>query len=115
MDVLRFHVTAHERLAVFSQRIGHGRSSAREGITPVRPDRRSRRGTLARAKSRGARMGDIDSAGVYFLSVEEFESRKPAPDDEDAAKRDAPDSENQSDVDATKSAITRPSSSPQSS
>jgi hypothetical protein len=58
-------------------------------------------------------MGDIDSAGVYFLSVEEFESRTPA--EGDAEARDSADPEDQPAVDATKSAITRPSSSPRSS
>jgi hypothetical protein len=57
-------------------------------------------------------MSDIDSAGVYFLSIEEFEARKPARerDDDDAT---AP--SDQADVETTKSARTRPSSSPQSS
>jgi len=57
-------------------------------------------------------MGDIDSAGVYFLSIEEFESRAPARIRSDT---DSHDPEDQSEVDATKSAITPPSSSPQSS
>jgi hypothetical protein len=57
-------------------------------------------------------MDDIDSAGVYFLSVEEFESRSPARIRNDS---DASDAEDQDAVDATNSAITPPSSSPQSS
>ena len=62
-------------------------------------------------------MGDVDSAGVYFLSVEEFESRTPARRDDDDTD-DAVDtrkSDDQTEVDSTKAAITRPSSSPQSS
>jgi hypothetical protein len=57
-------------------------------------------------------MGDIDSAGVYFLSVEEFESRSPARIRGDA---DACKAEDQAEVDATKAAIAPASSSPQSS
>jgi len=63
------------------------------------------------------RVGDIDSAGVYFLSVEEFESRSPTRhggDDTDDAGNTGK-SDDQTEVDATKAAITRPSSSPQSS
>jgi hypothetical protein len=57
-------------------------------------------------------MDDIDSAGVYFLSVEEFESRSPARIRGDTDARDA---EDQRAVDSTNSAITAPNSSPQSS
>ena len=57
-------------------------------------------------------MGDIDSAGVYFLSVDEFESRAAAGIRSDT---DARDPEDQCAVDSTNSAITRPNSSPQSS
>jgi hypothetical protein len=70
-------------------------------------------------------MNDIDSAGVYFLSVEEFESRTPPPlpygelaskvEDRTSGGTKKNDAEDQPNVDATKSAITRPSSSPQSS
>jgi len=58
------------------------------------------------------RLDDIDSAGVYYLSIEEFESRTPAP---DRAGSDTREPEDQPAVDSTKSTITRPSSSPQSS
>jgi hypothetical protein len=57
-------------------------------------------------------MDDIDSAGVYFLSVEEFESRSPA---RIRSAAEAPDREVSSEVDATKAAITPANSSPQSS
>ena len=57
-------------------------------------------------------MADIDSAGVYYLSVEEFESRKPAREREDDDTRE---SEDQRAVASTKSTITRPNASPQSS
>ena len=60
---------------------------------------------------REMRVGDIDSAGVYFLSVEDFESRSPARRRDD----DTGDAEGQGEVDSTKAAITRPNSSPQSS
>lgn len=62
-------------------------------------------------------MADIDSEGVYYLSVEEFESRKPVrkPGQADPHPADAHEPDDQPEVDATKSAITRPSSSPQSS
>jgi hypothetical protein len=64
-------------------------------------------------------VGDIDSAGVYFLSVEEFESRSPARSREnhdDHDDHDDPGDEgDQPEVDSTKAAITPPSSSPTSS
>jgi len=62
-------------------------------------------------------VGDIDSAGVYFLSVEEFESRSPTRrgDDHTDDAGNTRKSDDQTEVDSTKAAITRPSSSPQSS
>jgi hypothetical protein len=61
-------------------------------------------------------VGDIDSAGVYFLSVEEFESRSPARSRENHHDPGDPGDEgDQPEVDSTKAAITPPSFSPTSS
>jgi len=62
------------------------------------------------------RVGDIDSAGVYFLSVDEFESRSPTRHDKnDDDGDDTRGADDQPEVDSTNAAITPPSSSPTSS